>query len=136
MKKKLIIFPLVFFCSIAAYAVKLTIEIRGIEKIAGSLYVGIYNSPKTFLKKPVTGFKVDVEDKKMELVCDEIKPGEYAISLYQDENGNEKLDKGLFGIPSEKYGFSNDAAGFAGSPSYKQCKFIFKGDKKLVINLR
>jgi uncharacterized protein (DUF2141 family) len=45
------------------------------------------------------------------------------------------MDTGMFGIPQEKYGFSNDAKGFAGPPSFKQCKFTFNEDLKMIINL-
>jgi uncharacterized protein (DUF2141 family) len=33
--------------------------------------------------------------------------GQYVFSIYQDSNGNGKLDTNLIGIPREKFGFSN-----------------------------
>ena len=40
----------------------LTLEVHGIEKVAGKLYVAIYDSPSTFMKKPLAGFVVEVKD--------------------------------------------------------------------------
>ena len=37
-----------------------------------------------------------------------LEPGDYAVAIYHDENGNGQLDKRLFGIPKEPYGFSNN----------------------------
>lgn len=118
------------------FAQNLTIEVRDIEKTEGYLYVAIYNSQETFMKKPFTGFRVDVKDKVLSIPCKGLPIGTYAISLYQDENGNGKLDTGAFGIPTEKFGFSNDAEGVMGAPSFDKCRFSFTEDMTLVIHLK
>jgi len=56
--------------------------------------------------------------------------------MYQDENGNGKLDTGAFGIPVEKFGFSNDAEGVMGPPSYEKCSITFSEDTTLVVHLK
>ena len=38
-----------------------------------------------------------------------VPPGRYAVEAFHDENGNGEIDRGLFGIPKEGVGFSNDA---------------------------
>ncbi len=58
-------------------------------------------------------------------VFDDLEPGrEYAVAAFHDENGNNDLDTGLFGIPSEGTGASNDARGFMGPPSYPDARFV------------
>lgn len=118
------------------FAQNLTLEVRDIEKAEGYLYVAIYNSETTFMKKPLTSFRIDVKDKVLSVPCQGLPAGTYAISLFQDENGNGKLDTAAFGIPTEKYGFSNDAEGVMGPPSYDKCSFNFTGDMTLVIHLK
>lgn len=108
---------------------KLTIVVDGIEEIKGKLFVALFNSPSTFLKKGYKGKIVDIESNVIEVEFTDLPTGEYAISLYQDENENGKLDTGLFGIPTEKYAFSNSAEGFMGAPSFKSCKFNLDGNK-------
>jgi len=39
----------------------------------------------------------------------ELLPGTYAIAVFQDLNGNGRLDRTPLGLPLEPYGFSNDA---------------------------
>jgi uncharacterized protein (DUF2141 family) len=56
--------------------------------------------------------------------------GEYAIALYQDVNGNEKLDTGTFGIPKEPFAFSNNFKPRFGGPSFEKCRFEFSKDKQ------
>ncbi len=118
------------------FAQNLTLEVRGIEKAEGYLYVAIYNSEATFMKKPLTVFRIDVKDKVLSIPCQGLPAGTYAVSLFQDENENGKLDTAAFGIPTEKYGFSNDAEGVMGPPAYDKCSFNFTGDMTLVIHLK
>lgn len=117
------------------FAQSLTLEVHGIEKVTGKLYVAIYNSPESFMKKPLTGFVVEVEDKVLSIPCKGLPVGTYAFSMYQDENGNGKLDTAAFGIPTEKFGFSNDVQGVMGPPSYEKCRISFAADTTLVVHL-
>lgn len=117
------------------YAQSLTLKVEGIEKVEGKLYVALYNSKETFMKKPCAAFVVDVKDKVMTIPCKGLPTGAYAASMYQDENGNERLDTAAFGMPTEKYGFSNDAKGTMGPPSYEKCCFTFAEDMLLTVHL-
>lgn len=114
----------------------LTIEVRGIEKVKGQLYVAFYSSEDTFLKKPLTGLRVEVTDTVLTIPCQGLPAGEYAFALFQDENGNGRLDTAAFGIPTEKSGFSNNAEGIMGPPSYDKCLFCLQKDMLMVIDLK
>lgn len=136
--KTMIVFLVLFLQSATPFlsAQNLTLEVHGIEKAEGQLYVAIYRSKETFLKKPLAAFRVDVKEKVLSIPCQGMPAGTYAISLFQDENGNRKLDTGIFGIPKEKYGFSNDAEGVMGPPSYDKCRFTFARDTTMVVHLK
>ncbi|MDR1896327.1 MAG: DUF2141 domain-containing protein, partial [Prevotellaceae bacterium] len=69
------------------------------------------------------------------IVLDSIASGEYAVSLFHDENDNYKLDVGAFGIPVEKTGFSNNAKGKMGPPKFMDCKFAVTDDTVIYITL-
>ena len=56
-----------------------------------------------------------------------IEKGVYAVACFHDENGNGKLDKNFFGIPSEGSIVSNEAKGSFGPPKWDQAKFQFSG---------
>lgn len=69
--KAMIIF-LVFVMQSAAqllFAQNLTIEVCDIEKVEGHLYVAIYNSEETFMKKPLTAFRIDVKDTSLSILA-------------------------------------------------------------------
>jgi uncharacterized protein (DUF2141 family) len=117
-------------------AQSLTIEVRGIEKPVGTVYVAFYNSAETFMKKPVAAFGVAATDSVLRIPCKGLPPGTYAFSLFQDENDNRQLDTGTFGIPKEKYAFSNDAQGVMGPPSYGKCRFTLRADTTMRVGMR
>jgi len=126
---------IIFTIQISSFGQTLTMKVRGIEKKEGTLFIGIYNSSKTFLKKSLYGYKQKINDLEIDISFTDIPKGVYAISIYQDENNNGKLDTGLFGIPLELYGFSGDVKGFLGPPSFKECVFQFMKDTTITINL-
>jgi uncharacterized protein (DUF2141 family) len=52
--------------------------------------------------------------------CDflDIPAGTYTLVIVHDENMSSKLDTNWLGIPTEGYGFSNDAKVMLGPPSF------------------
>ncbi|MAD96680.1 MAG: hypothetical protein CMB99_05060 [Flavobacteriaceae bacterium] len=110
----------------------LTIEIEGIKKQSGNVLVLLSNSEKSFLKDgegrtlKVKGNTVTANYK--------VAKGEYAFSFFHDKNSNGKLDTNFMGIPKESYGFSNNAKGFMGPPSYQKAKFSITGDTKVTVS--
>ena len=56
-----------------------------------------------------------------------VPPGQYAISLLHDENGNGKVDTFMM-MPKEGFGFSRDAPVRFGPPSFAQAAFMVGGE--------
>lgn len=138
------LFLLIVFIFIAQFTINaqeetfdLTIEISGMETDKGKVFIALYNSEKTFLKssKTTKGTNAIVKDKKATAHFKGLKKGEYAVSLFHDENDNNKMDTKIFGIPKEPYGFSNNATGFMGPPKYKDAKFILDTNKTITIKV-
>ena len=48
----------------------------------------------------------------------DLPPGRFAIAVFHDENDNNELDANILGIPSEGTGFSRNAHGSFGPPSF------------------
>jgi uncharacterized protein (DUF2141 family) len=65
---------------------------------------------------------------------DSLEYGTYAIKVYHDENSDGELDTNILGIPSEDYGFSNDASGWFGPPSWEKSKFLFN-QKEMTVEI-
>jgi uncharacterized protein (DUF2141 family) len=90
----------------------LTIEFTGHEEAKGQILYKIVDSENRELKKEV----IKVSALKQKVVV-ELPKGKYAVSAFHDLNSNNKLDKNLVGLPTEKYGFSNNARGTFGPPA-------------------
>ena len=123
---------------------KLKIEIENIEQ-KGTVYLAIYDNSTSFdqdnKNKNVNKNRwvksiVEVVNKNSFIRNVELKKGVYAISLFVDSNNNKIIDKNLLGIPTEQYGFSNNASGFLGSPSYKDASFNLVDDLNIKISLK
>lgn len=65
-----------------------------------------------------------------------VPSGDYGIQATHDENDNHKVDRGLFGIPKEGIGFSNDAPIGLGPPKWKDAVFSIAGDKTVTLKMR
>ncbi len=117
----------------------LTVTILNFRNSEGQVSVALYNKEEGFPKSPDKALKIitaPISNKKSIVVFESLPPGEYAISVFHDENKNGKMDTNFFGIPKEGVGASNDARGHLGPPHYKDAKFRFNGnDQSVIINL-
>lgn len=87
--------------------------------------IALHASDETFPNdEPVKTLKVDVTANQAIGTFENLTQGEYAISLFHDENSNGELDKNLMGIPKEPFGFSNDEMGMFGPPSFNKCVIV------------
>lgn len=59
-------------------------------------------------------------------IFSDIKTGTYAITAFHDEDNNMQLDFDTFGIPFEPIGFSKNAVGNYGPPTFNDMKFVVK----------
>ena len=127
---------LFFSLSTASQAADLVVTVTGAANQKGMIAVGLFNSSTNFPETPGLGQRVAAAA-KVELVFKNLAPGRYALSAYHDDNNNEKLDRGMFGIPKERYGFSRDARGVAGPPTFRDAAFEVKeGDNRMSLQLR
>ena len=108
----------------------LTLVVPGLASNEGKVIIALFDSAEGFEKEGafVRSAFVEPENRGAVWTFGDLPFGEYAVRLFHDENGNEKLDTNWMGIPKEPYGFSNDARGKFGSPSYEAAKFRFDSD--------
>ena len=58
--------------------------------------------------------------------------GKYAVMVFQDMNGNKKLDKNFLGIPSEPFAFSNNYKPMFRAPRWEDCEFEYNAKSNTV----
>jgi uncharacterized protein (DUF2141 family) len=63
-------------------------------------------------------------------VFTDLPAGVYAVSVFHDENMNQKLDKNFVGVPKEGYGASNNPKKKMGPPSFEEAKFQLSGTEQ------
>jgi uncharacterized protein (DUF2141 family) len=116
----------------------LTIEVHGIRKVGGLMNIGLFSDSKTFPERNMAhaGVLVKVANNVASHTFRDLPPGNYAVAVFHDRNSNGSLDKNLLGIPSEGFGFSNDALGTFGPPSFNEAAITLKENKSIRINLR
>ncbi|MCB0630384.1 MAG: DUF2141 domain-containing protein [Saprospiraceae bacterium] len=119
---------------------RLTVEIEPIEYETGMIHMAIYDREDTFpdAPKPYRKQKIPVRPGgRMEIEIEELPPGRYAIAVYLDENGNDELDKNVFGIPKEAYGFSNNPRAKWSAPTFQDVAFEMNTEnRRLSIDLK
>ena len=121
-------------------AASLTIDVSGVKERKGKLQVALYNSADNFPEtEPYRGEVLNITaDNKLQVVFNDLPPGNYAVAVYHDKNSNGKLDKNLLGIPVEDYGFSNDTRGTRlSAPKFDDTKLRVDGENmELKIEVR
>lgn len=102
---------------------RVEVVVTSLKDTTGMILVALFSSQDSFLKKPLVGKSVKAVAGQAVIVFDHIPPGDYAASMIHDANRNGKLDTNFFGVPKEGFGFSNDAMGTLGPPSFESAKF-------------
>lgn len=118
--------------------VNLVIHITGFETTDGVAKVALVNSQENYESgdNPFMGFNFKIINNEV-LQTITLPQGDYAIKVYHDENANDEMDTLMFGIPKEKYGFSNNARGTIGPPEFDEAKFsVTAGEHKISIKVQ
>src|SRR5581483_10080148 len=107
------------------------VKILNIRNSDGTVACALFDSPAGFpveFLHAATNVMV-IKIRKTQARCDfeDIPPGTYAMAVIHDENMNGKLDTNVLGIPTEGYGFSNDAKGTVGAPAFSAASFPYDG---------
>ena len=106
---------------------KLTVVVTGFPNEEGNCRFALDNSKAVYERDDSVwiGKVLPIINKQVIVVIDSLVYGEYAVRVFHDENKNKKIDTNFLGIPTEDYGYSNDASDWFGPPSWEKAKFIF-----------
>lgn len=119
-------------------AADLVVKIGGMSSYKGQLVVALYQSGEAFPVKNVSGYTQTkrVTSSREKVMFIGLRPGDYAVVVYHDENNNHQFDENFLGVPQERFGFSNNAkpSTFA-PPTFEQAKFTLKVVKVINIQL-
>lgn len=121
------------FSAATAQASQLTVEITDLRTEKGAVMVALIDSAAGWNdgSKAIARRKLTPEGDKLTLAFDDLKPGQYAVQVMHDENGNGKLDTNFIGMPTEGYGFSNNPQVMR-RPTYDEARFELGADDATV----
>jgi uncharacterized protein (DUF2141 family) len=107
------------------------VKILKIENRNGTVDCALFDSPagfpREFLQSAQNVMVIKIRNTAARCDFEAIPPGTYALAVIHDENANGKLDTNLLGIPTEGYGFSNDAKAALSTPSFSAASFKYNG---------
>ncbi|MEH2069107.1 MAG: DUF2141 domain-containing protein [Nostoc sp.] len=118
---------------------KLTVVVNGIDHQKGEICFRVFGGEKGFPMNntsevqsgcaKITGTSVKKE-------FSGIKPGTYAVAVVDDQNGDRKLNKDFFGIPTEGFGISKNPTVSiqTGTPKFRDASFVV--NKNTTINIK
>ena len=135
--KRLVIAATCVLTSVSGNAADLHLEVSDIEIMKGEVLVVLFDSEKAYSSSgiPLQSAKLPANSAILATTFTGLKLGDYAIKLFHDENSNGELDTNLIGMPSEGYGFSNNAGRY-GPASYEEAKFSITENTSISIKLR
>ena len=139
---RILLMAMLALAPVSAFADPLATLIIKVEKVSsrgGDLRVALYDAQNYPLDKGDTIADVVVPAKTGETIVTltGIKPGEYAVKMFQDVNRNGEFDMNWIGWPLEKFGFSNDAHPAFSEPSFDATKFELRpGTNTITIHLQ
>ena len=105
----------------------LTIHVTNVRNAKGRIHIDL--CPQAAFLKDGCPFATSApaQSPVTTVVMKGVAPGHYAAQLFHDENGNDKMDRGLFGIPKEGVAFSRDALKAMAAPKWADAEFVFPG---------
>jgi uncharacterized protein (DUF2141 family) len=117
----------------------ITVIVEGFHSDVGDALFALFRSEQGFPKEPLRAagrLLSQVAQRRAEVTFSNLAPGDFAVSVLHDEDRNKQLKTGLFGIPSEGVGFSRNALGNFGPPSWDDAKMRLNPAVHLTIKLR
>ena len=112
----------------------LTVVIHNVNTRSGKLYVGLANNQASFTGESLQRKVIDVTPSgELTTVFEGLTPGKYAVRLFQDLNGNQKMDfSGQ--MPSEPFGLSNVTM-LMGPPDFDQSAVELNENKSIRVRV-
>lgn len=137
--KKLFFISSIFCSLVSLQAENLTVIVTGLKNSNGQVQISLYNKNGTIPDKELNKYyktvKVPINNTQAKTVFKDLPKGRYAVSVFHDQNNNNKIDKSFL-IPKEGVGLSNfKTINLFHPPSFEKASFFLDSDKKVHIKV-
>ncbi|MGB0885698.1 MAG: DUF2141 domain-containing protein [Chitinophagales bacterium] len=144
MHTKLTYFTLAFFLftifseSKAQENHSLTVNISNIKDNVGLIHLAIYRPDDNF---PYEGgafreYNTKAIKGSTVYVMENLPAGDYAVTMFHDENQSGECETNFIGFPLEGYCFSRNFKVFLSAPPFSKCGFTLDEDKAIDVKMR
>lgn len=111
----------------ASSGCELRIHVDGFRNTRGNLGTAIFAQPAGWPEDMSRAYRhgpapIDPATRTAVAVWKDLPQGDYAVVAIHDENSNHKLDRNIFGIPKEGFGFANNPRVVLSAPSFQTAR--------------
>ncbi|HVJ09740.1 MAG TPA: DUF2141 domain-containing protein [Acidisarcina sp.] len=102
---------------------QLVIHVDKIRNEKGALGATIFRSPDGWPENTDKAFRhgpYPIMGSTGTATFADMPPGDYAVAVIHDENGNRKMDRNIFGWPLEGFGFANNPKVLLKAPPFQE----------------
>ncbi len=104
----------------------ISVKLEGLKNNKGQIRACLFNNESGFPDKPIKSYQIlksqIVDSINTTISFSNLPFGEYAIAILHDEDNDDIMKTGTFGMPKEGYGISNNAKGIFGPPKFDEAK--------------
>lgn len=109
----------------SSQACTLRIHVDGLRNSTGVVGTELFTSPAGWPENVSKTFRhgatpIGASERAVTAVWEHIPAGNYGVVALHDENKNQKLDRNIFGIPKEGFGFANNPRVGMSAPPFEQ----------------
>jgi len=118
--------------------VTLTVVVTGVTTEGGTIGAALYSTADGFPGQTAKAAKLTVQPRTAPVdsfVFHSLAPGRYAVSVYQDLNGNGKLDTNLFGSPKEPWGTTANVRPRLRAPRFEEGTLKLTGSTRVEVRV-
>ncbi|NJN87771.1 MAG: DUF2141 domain-containing protein [Leptolyngbyaceae cyanobacterium SL_7_1] len=120
----------------------ITIEVSDLQDQEGNICFKLFsgrqgfpNDDEAMVKRECVSISEHLatsENADFTVTFDDLTYGTYALAIYHDRNQDGELNRGMFGMPIEGYGFSNDAPAVDGPAQFDDAVFFLAGSNTTI----
>ncbi|AKG23063.1 DUF2141 domain-containing protein [Calothrix sp. 336/3] len=119
----------------------LTVLVKNIKHQTGQICLRIYSGEQGFPsgnKSEVQSGCTKISGSSVSKKFTGLKPGHYAVAVIDDQNGDFKLNRDIFGIPQEGFGLSKNpkVSIQTGTPAFKDASFYLDQNMTVTIIMK
>lgn len=119
--------------------IKLDISVVGVKSTKGQLVVLLFDKKAGFpaeTEKALTVTKFPATEGTANLQLKVASAGDYAFTVFHDENENTKLETNWIGMPKEGIAVSKDAKGRMGAPKFEDAAIKIEQSQAATVHLK